>query len=92
MNQLSARRERDPVFFVRRRPDRRVDFRDRRPFADGTFPPARRASDRPIAIACFRLVTRFPDRPLRSVPRFRSRIARLTFRDAVLPYLAMVTS
>jgi hypothetical protein len=40
----------------------------------GTLPPARRASDRPIAIACLRLVTFLPDRPLRKVPRLRSRI------------------
>jgi hypothetical protein len=41
----------------------------------GTFAPARRAWDRPIAIACLRLLTFFPDLPLRSVPRLRSRIA-----------------
>jgi hypothetical protein len=45
----------------------------------GTFPPARRASLKPIAIACLRLVTFLPDRPERSVPRLRSRIARSTF-------------
>jgi hypothetical protein len=55
----------------------------------GTFPPARRASDNPIAMACFRLFTVFPDRPLFKVPLFRSRIARLTFWDAFLPYLAI---
>src|SRR5262249_22665077 len=55
----------------------------------GTFAPARRASDRPIAIACLRLFTRLPERPLRSVPRLRSCIARLTFCCAFLPYLAM---
>jgi hypothetical protein len=54
----------------------------------GTFAPARRASESPIAIACLRLVTFFPERPLLSVPLFRSRIARATFRDAFLPYLA----
>lgn len=57
-------------------------------FFDGTFPPARRASDRPIAIACFLLVTFFPE-PLRSVPFFRFFIARSTFFDAFLPYFAM---
>ena len=56
----------------------------------GTLAPARRASDKPIAIACFRLLTFFPDRPLFKVPFFRSRIARSTFFDAVLPYLAMM--
>jgi len=45
---------------------------------EGTLPPARRASDRPIAIACLRLVTLRPD-PLFNVPRLRSRIARATF-------------
>lgn len=45
-----------------------------------------------MAIACFRLRTRLPDRPLFNVPRLRSRIARATFRDAVLPYLAILTS
>src|SRR5688572_9606078 len=40
----------------------------------GTFPPERRASDSPIAIACLRLVTFCPE-PLFNVPRLRSRIA-----------------
>ena len=45
----------------------------------GTFAPSWRASDSPIAMACSRLLTRFPERPLRSVPRLRSRIrARLS--------------
>src|SRR6266480_7821458 len=44
----------------------------------GTFFPFLRASDSAIAIACLRLVTLppFPPLPLRSVPRFRRRIAR----------------
>jgi hypothetical protein len=59
----------------------------------GTFPPSRRACERPIAIACFLLVTLLPERPLRSVPRLRSRIAFSTFFDAFLPYfLAMRSS
>src|SRR5215213_5756833 len=53
----------------------------------GTFAPARRASESPMAIACLRLLTFFPDPPLRSVPRFRSRITFSTFWDAFLPYL-----
>jgi hypothetical protein len=58
----------------------------------GTFAPARRASDRPMAIACLRLVTFFPERPLRSVPRLRSRMTCLTLRCAFFPYfLAMST-
>ena len=55
----------------------------------GTLAPARRASESPIAIACFRLVTLFPDPPLRRVPRFRSRITFATFFWAALPYRAM---
>jgi hypothetical protein len=44
----------------------------------GTFAPLRRASDNPIAIACFRLVTFFLLRPLRSVPFLRRCIALFT--------------
>jgi hypothetical protein len=51
----------------------------------GTLAPERRASERPIAIACFLLFTLRPERPLRSVPRFRSCIARLTLLCAFLP-------
>jgi hypothetical protein len=51
------------------------DLRDRL----GTLPPARRASDRPMATACFRLVTFLPDLPERNLPRFISCIARSTF-------------
>jgi hypothetical protein len=59
-------------------------------FWRGTLAPARRASERPIAIACFRLVTFLPDRPLFKVPLLRSCIALLTFCCAFFPYLAMV--
>lgn len=45
----------------------------------GTLPPARRASDRPMAMACLRLVTFLPERPERSVPRFISCIVFFTF-------------
>ena len=55
----------------------------------GAFAPARRASERPIAIACLRLVTFLPERPLRSFPSFRSSITFLTFACAFLPYFAM---
>src|SRR5689334_25054231 len=58
----------------------------------GTFPPARRASDSPMAIACLRLFTRLPERPLFSVPCFRLCIARFTLLRAFCPYLAMATS
>jgi hypothetical protein len=53
---------------------------------DGTLPPDRRASERPMAIACLRLVTRLPERPERSWPRFISCIARSTFLPAFGPY------
>ena len=43
-------------------------------------------------MACFLLVTFLPERPLLSVPLFRSCIARLTFFPAVLPYFAIALS
>jgi hypothetical protein len=55
----------------------------------GTLAPARRASDKPMAIACLRLVTFRPERPLRSLPRFISCIARLTFLPLARPYLRL---
>jgi hypothetical protein len=55
-------------------------------FFGGTFFPSRLASDRPIAIACFRLVTFLPDRPLLNVPAFRFFIARPTLADAFFEY------
>jgi hypothetical protein len=58
-------------------------------FFAGTFAPLLRASERPIAIACLRLVTFFPLRPLLSVPLLRSRIAFSTLRSAVFPYFAI---
>src|SRR3954471_7854584 len=59
-------------------------------FGAGTFPPARRASESPIAIACLRLVTFFPELPLFSVPALRSFIAFPTFSDAFFPYLLAI--
>jgi hypothetical protein len=59
------------------------------PFFAGTFAPARRASDSPIAIACLRLVTFLPEPPLRSFPALRSCITFLTFDCAFFPYFAM---
>jgi hypothetical protein len=38
----------------------------------GTFFPSARASESPIAIACLRLLTFLPDRPLFKVPALRS--------------------
>ena len=52
----------------------------------GTLAPAFRASDRPIAIACFRLLTFFPERPDLSVPRFIARISRSTASPAFFEY------
>jgi hypothetical protein len=56
-----------------------------RPGAFGTFAPERRASERPIAIACLGFRTFFFERPEVSSPRFISCIARSTFSDAFGP-------
>jgi hypothetical protein len=58
-------------------------------FLRGTLPPSFRASDSPMAIACFLLVTFFPERPLFKVPSLRSCIAFSTFFEAFFPYLAI---
>ena len=57
----------------------------------GTFAPFLRASDRPIAMACFLLFTRPPLPPLpeRRVPCFLRCIALLTLFFAALPYLGI---
>jgi hypothetical protein len=57
-------------------------------FFFGTFAPFLRASERPIAIACLRLLT-FAPLPLFSVPDFLLFIALLTVLCAFLEYLAM---
>src|SRR6185312_1372363 len=95
-----ARRERFPE--PDRRPRRPQEPRQRAtsacyfflrlPRFAGTLAPERRASDNPIAIACLRLLTLRPERPLRSVPRLRSCIARLTLLPAFLPYRAIRVS
>ena len=54
----------------------------------GTLPPARRASASPIAMACLRLDTFFPELE-RSVPRFRSCMAFFTSDFASVPYLRL---
>jgi hypothetical protein len=71
--------------------DREVDERPRPRLAGffGTFAPARRASESPIAIACLRLVTFLPLPPLRSVPCFLSCMVFSTFLDAVLCFAMM---
>ena len=53
----------------------------------GTFLPFALASERPIAMACLRLLTFLPDRPLLSVPALRFFITRSTSADAFLEYL-----
>jgi hypothetical protein len=53
----------------------------------GTFAPAALASESPIAIACLRLATLRPERPLLRVPALRFFIARPTLADAVFEYL-----
>jgi hypothetical protein len=69
-----------------------VDFLDEDFFAGGTFPPSRLASESPMAMACLRLVTFFPE-PLFSFPRLNSCISVSTLSCAFFPYLvAMKTS
>jgi len=65
----------------------RVDEDDDR---RGTFPPSLRASESPIAMACLRLLTVFPDPPDLSWPRFISCIAFSTFEEAFFPYRRVV--
>jgi hypothetical protein len=75
-----------PLFEVEPVPRRLEVLREMERERDGTFPPSRRASDKPIAIACFRLVTFFFDLPERSLPCFISSIDRRTFCEAFAPY------
>ena len=58
-------------------------------FLRGTRAPFLRASERPMAIACFRLLTLppLPPRPDFSVPRFLRRIALATLLPALRLYL-----
>jgi hypothetical protein len=56
-------------------------------FLTGTFNPALRASDNPIAIACFLLVTFLPLRPLFNFPRSIARISVSTTFPAAGEYL-----
>jgi len=60
-------------------------------FLRGTLAPFFRASDKPIAIACFRLFTRppLPPSPDRKVPFLWRCIADFTDFWAPLPYRAM---
>ena len=56
----------------------------------GTFFPFALASDSPIAIACLRLFTLRPERPLFSVPALRFFIVRLTSLDAFFEYFRAI--
>src|SRR6202050_2535121 len=58
-----------------------------RAVSSGTSAPAARASESPIAIACLRLLTLRPERPLFNVPALRFFIARSTLLEAFLEYL-----
>ena len=60
-------------------------------FFGGTFFPSRLASDKPIAIACLRLLTFLPDLPLLNVPALRFFIARPTLADAFFEYFRAMT-
>lgn len=55
----------------------------------GTFLPSLRASFRPMAIACLRLCTFFPERPDLSVPACFSCIALCTFSEAPRLYVRL---
>lgn len=56
-------------------------------FLVGTFLPLLRASDKPMAIACLRLVTVFPLLPDFNLPRLNACISRFTSLPALLLYL-----
>ncbi len=64
---------------------RDVDEREEEGFF-GTFAPAWRASESPMAMACLRLFTVLPELPLFNVPALRSCMAFATLSLAVLPY------
>jgi hypothetical protein len=80
-----ARFEVDPPFF-----DARFFATLRLARFFGTLAPSALASDNPMAIACLRLLTFLPERPLLSVPRFLSCMAFSTFLEAFLEYFAIV--
>ena len=92
---MRAKRKGTPNLFLRQarspsyEPDLRPVFLPAVFF--GTFAPAALASERPIAIACSRLVTFRPERPLLSVPALRFFIARSTVADAFFEYFRAMT-
>src|SRR5580698_4422302 len=61
--------------------------RQYQPLGGGTLAPFLRASERPMAMACLRLVTFLPLRPLFSLPRFSSCISVSTCLPAEGLYL-----
>jgi hypothetical protein len=75
----------DQDFFLRER-----RLRERLLPFFGTFLPLRRASERPIAIACFLLFTFLPLRPLRSLPDLRFFIALRTSLLADFEYFRAI--
>jgi hypothetical protein len=58
-------------------------------FFDGTLPPSLRASERPMAMACLRLVTFLPLLPLFNEPSLFSCIALSTLSPAFFEYFAI---
>src|ERR1700677_140443 len=70
----------------------KATYRRYLPFSFGTFAPFLRASESPIAIACFLLFTVPPLPPLPDlrVPLFSRCTALLTLLPAALPYFAIV--
>jgi hypothetical protein len=56
----------------------------------GTLSPSALASERPIAIACLRLVTFLPERPLFRFPALRFFMARSTLADAFFEYFRAI--
>jgi len=86
-----ARRRSPPALAPRQAPEaRRGGYEDAVFF--GTFLPFFRASDSPIAMACFRLFTVLPLRPLLSLPLLRRRMARSTSFAADRDSLAIFCS
>lgn len=69
----------------RRRGQKQLRFSYAAFFRRGTFAPERRASDNPMAIACFGFVTLRP-LPERNFPRLNSCISSSTFLPALGPY------
>ena len=79
-----ARRRRVRAAFFAERERAVLDGRPTGP--GGTRLPSRRASESPIAIACLRLLTLRPERPLFNVPALRFFIARSTLAEAFFEY------